>query len=268
MDARRHSVERVRSDEARSRDRQDRQGRRSRRIQWRRPTRIICAGFLPTIRSFRRVPGAGARRKSSTAARSGGGRNWPTLISISSPPFSRFRGGLPHRFRLRPIAPRLARRRDGRPLHRRDRNELILFGAARCDAGAGAAGNLQQHRRGRSAPLQAVLPDPDPLSGRERIGRWRRLWVALRRLANPRTTNSPTPITPPTRSASLTTAGAWACLCAPRPRRLPRSPRRARGEDDLQSRRPSRQQPPRPRRRLPRLGRIAPPWRPLADMRA
>src|SRR6185437_11728251 len=78
--------------------------------------------------------------------------------------------GIPRRSERRRLGPRLARRRAGRALHRRDRHELLLHRACRGERRAGAASHLPAHRRGRAAPLQ-IVPNPSrALSGARGLG--------------------------------------------------------------------------------------------------
>ena len=183
VDARRYSLAPLRSGAARSRDRRASSRRRAWSSTTAPPTPIISAGSSPTIPRSRTARGNGARRKCSTARRWRAGRRWPIRVSISPPrsPGSRPASGS---ISTAPLAPRLARRRDGRALHRRDRHQLLLHRAARGGRRAGAAGNLPPHRRRRIAPLPALLQDTScAYLARERLGRWARLRDRARPLA-------------------------------------------------------------------------------------
>ena len=141
-------------------DRADRQGGEPRRVQWRR----LCASFVPDFPRRSRFPanarGAGARRKSSTGGRWRVGLRSPIRATISTAAFDRFQAGYRVDFDS-DISRRGSRSgRDDRALHGRGRNEFILLGAARRRAGAGAEGDLPQHRGRRDPPLQALLQEP------------------------------------------------------------------------------------------------------------
>ena len=194
--------------EARSRDRPHRQGGGSGRAQ----RRGLCPSSVPDFRRRSGVPGnRAALGRGGDPARPGAG----ALGGAGRPRF-RFRPGVcpvsgrfPGRFRQRPLAPRLARRRDGGALHRRDWHQLLLHRAARGGGRAGTAGDLPAYRRRRVAPLPAVLQKPRPLPGDgSRSGGSRGCASRSGGSPNRKTTNWPTPITPPMRASFPMTGGA------------------------------------------------------------
>ena len=166
----------------------------------------LCPPSVPCLRRRSRVPGAargaGARRRSSTARRWRAGRRWPTRLSIS-PPLSPA---------SRPASASISTADRSRRGSRA--GEMV----ARCIVETGTSSYYTALREAAAepvlqeicrriaadeiAPLPAVLQATSALaSSASGSGCGGGCAIALGRVAEARTTSSPTPTTPPTRTA-------------------------------------------------------------------
>ena len=193
--------------------------------------RRLRAPSLPVFADdpeFQAPPGAGARRRSSTARRWRAGRCLPTRPSISPPPSTGSATVSGSTSTLPTLAPRLAHRRAGGALHRRDRHQLVLHRARDAAAEPVLSEICRRIAGRRAAPLQALLRPHRPLPGAERLGRWGRVRIALGRIAESEDDELAYAYYAANEPGERTSAAAAAGPMRAAPLALPAAPRRAR----------------------------------------